>query len=329
MGATGKILSFSGGWVKKLYNSGMKASSWVVRPPQLADVVPLAAIATAVSAGSRQAVLAGSQQAVSAPITSTQISQTVQQANGRFWTITQAEQPIGFATLLPIPGLPHHFDLVGSIEPTFQRQGAGSFLWQHIREAAKGMAVHKISHTVSDLSSPAACFLQQHHFTLAHEEWTMVLDSLPATSPPPTVCLLQKIDRETAVRTLPSLYQHCFANTPWFQPYTPDEVIATWKASDQLHYLLENKTPIGFIWLHFSKSGQIEIEPIGIVPEKQGMGYGRFLLTATLNKLPARQRQPITLGVWRNNHKAVHLYKSVGFRHVSSSTILTFTLPQT
>ncbi|VAW35652.1 hypothetical protein MNBD_CHLOROFLEXI01-5397 [hydrothermal vent metagenome] len=307
----------------------MKASTWGVRPPQLADVESLAAIATAVSASSRQTA--------STPITTSQISQTVQQTNGRFWTITQAEQPIGFANLLPIPGLPHLFELVGGIEPPFQRQGAGSFLWQHIKEAVAEtvistgsmQAVHQISHTVSDLNSPAAYFLQQHNFTLAHEEWTMVLDSYPTTSPPPADCLLQKIDRETAVRTLPALYQRCFAHTPWFQPYTPDEISSSWQANDSLYYLMENNVPIGFIWLHFSKNGQTEIEPIGIVPEKQGMGYGRFLLTTTLNKLPAKRRQTITLGVWRNNHKAIHLYQTVGFRHVSSSTILTFTVPPT
>ncbi len=322
MGATGKILSFSGGWVKKLYNSGMKASTWGVRPPQLADVEPLTAIATAVSAGSRQAV--------STPITTLQLTQMVQQANGRFWTITQAQQPIGFANLLPIPGLPHHFELRGGIAPKFQRQGAGSFLWQTIKQDVTGTAVHQISHTVSSLNSSTAYFFQQHHFVLGHEEWTMVLDNLPTISSPPANCLLQKIDREAAVRTLPALYQRCFVNTPWFQPYTPDEISSSWQANDSLYYLMENKTPIGFIWLHISKSGQTEIEPIGIVPEKQGMGYGRFLLTATLNKLPAKQRQPsITLGVWRNNHKAIHLYQTVGFRHVSSSTTLTFTVPTT
>ena len=289
-------------------------NAWIVRPPQLSDVDPLLAIATAVSQ-STQPILA---------IRS-------QQIDGRFWTITQQTQPIGYAALLPLPGLPHLFELAGGIAPRFQRQGAGSFLWQAVQQAVAGTDIQQITFTTDGLASPASHFLQHHQFELEHEEWTMQLENVatavftPSTQP----AKLQKVGRDTAVRTLPQLYERCFAHTPWFQPYTAAEVAATWEPDDELWLLVSDATPIGFVWLHFPEPTIAEIEPIGIVLPKQGLGYGRFLLTSLLQALQNRGVQTVTLGVWATNETAVHLYQSLGFRHTSSSYSLTHTLPPT
>ena len=289
-------------------------NAWIVRPPQLSDVDPLLAIATAVSQ-STQPILA---------IRS-------QQIDGRFWTITQQTQPIGYAALLPLPGLPHLFELAGGIAPRFQRQGAGSFLWRAVQQAVTGTGIQQITFTTDDLASPAAHFLQHHQFELEHEEWTMQLENVATAvfNPSSLPVKLQKVGRDTAVRTLPQLYERCFAHTPWFQPYTAAEVAATWEPDDELWTLVSDATPIGFAWLHFPEPTIAEIEPIGIVRQKQGVGYGRFLLTSLLQALQNRGVQTVTLGVWATNETAVHLYQSLGFRHVSSSYSLTRTLPPT
>ena len=289
-------------------------NAWIVRPPQLSDVDPLLAIATAVSQ-SAQPILA---------IRS-------QQVDGRFWTLTQQTQPIGYAVLLPLPGLPHLFELTGGIAPRFQRQGAGSFLWQAVQQAVTGTGIQQITFTIDDLASPASHFLQHHQFELEHEEWTMQLENVATAvfNPSSLPAKLQKVGRDTAVRTLPQLYQRSFAHTPWFQPYTAAEVAATWEPSDELWRLVSDATPIGFAWLHFPEPTIAEIEPIGIVRQKQGVGYGRFLLTSLLQNLQNRGVQTVTLGVWTTNETAVHLYQSLGFRHTSSSYSLTHTLPPT
>ncbi|MCB8926681.1 MAG: GNAT family N-acetyltransferase [Ardenticatenaceae bacterium] len=289
-------------------------NAWIVRPPQISDVDPLLAIATAVSQ-SAQPILA---------IRS-------QQIDGRFWTITQQTQPIGYAALLPLPGLPHLFELAGGIAPRFQRQGAGSFLWQAVQQAVAGTDIQQITFTTDGLASPASHFLQHHQFELEHEEWTMQLENVATAvfSPSTLSAKLQKVARDTAVRTLPQLYERCFAHTPWFQPYTAAEVSATWEPSDELWTLVSDATPIGFAWLHFPEPTVAEIEPIGIVRQNQGLGYGRFLLTSLLQALQNRGVQTVTLGVWATNETAVHLYQSLGFRHTSSSYSLTHTLPPT
>lgn len=288
----------------------MNTLRWFVRSPQNRDVASLLRIATAVSQPTSP------------------IHAIDQQKNGRFWIITQQNQAIGYATLLPLPGLPHLFELTGGIAPQFQRQGAGSFLWQAMQESLRGTTVHQITHTVNNLNSPAAHFLRHHQFELEHEEWTMQLANLTTANivPQKFVTKLRKLDRATAVHTLPTLYERSFAHTTWHQPYTADEVDATWQPTDELWLLFENNKPIGFAWLHFPKQKKVVIEPIGIVKEKQGIGYGRFLLTSLLQMLQLQGFQTVSLGVWASNETAVHLYKSVGFRHVSSNFSLTYTL---
>ncbi len=297
----------------------MIAPHWLVRAPKSNDAPALAAIATAVSQPRSHVT-----------------PHAIAQNDGRFWIITHQAQPIGYATLLPLPGLPHLFEIAGGIAPGFQRQGAGSFLWQMMKQdmagtapsAGSGQAVQQITYTVESLETPAAHFLRHHQFELEHEEYTMILNELDCIRLPElaTPAPLQRIGQQTAVSSLPDLYQRCFVGTPWFQPYSAAEIAATWEPDDELYYLGENNDDIGFVWLHFPEPGVAEIEPIGIVQQKQGMGYGRTLLTTILQQLQDRGVQTVRLGVWANNHIAIGLYQSLGFQHNVSSYSLTFTL---
>lgn len=292
---------------------------WRVHPPSTNDAAALAQLATAVAP----------QTALKQPATMKRI---IQQANGRFWVIRHRQQPIGFATLLSLPGLPHILELEGGIATAFRRQGAGSFLWQQIQQDVAAKGNYQITHLVSSLDSPAAHFLAKHGFTLGHEEWTMELADLPAAIlplPALNLCQFQRVDLKTAVRTLPTLYHRAFAHTPWFQPYSSGEVTTTWQPDDRLYYLTEGRSAIGFVWLHFSEENIAEIEPIGIVAEKQGKGYGRTLLTTILIQLQTEGIQTVTLGVWANNNAAVHLYQSLGFRKTSSRYAFVYNVPQT
>ena len=297
----------------------METSPWTVRAAEKSDDLALAKIATAVSQPRSHVT-----------------PHAIAESDGRFWIITQQKQLIGYATLLPLPGLPHLFELAGGITPAFQRQGAGSFLWQAMKQDVGGtaaspgstQAVQQITYTVESLETPAAHFLQHHQFALEHEEYTMLLNNLHSMSLPELAepAPLQRIGRQTAVTTLPELYELCFANTPWFQPYTAEEVAATWEPDDELYYLGENDDDIGFVWLHFPEPGVAEIEPIGIVRQKQRLGYGRSLLTTILQQLQEQDIHTVRLGVWANNQTAVNLYQSLGFLHHSSSYSLTYTL---
>lgn len=244
-------------------------------------------------------------------------------ADGRIWVITNAdEDPIGYALTAPIPGLPGQIELDGGILPAWQRQGYGSALLQHVRQHAG--PVH-LSYCVASLDSPAAHFLQRRGFTVEHEEWVLGRPSLNELLPIPERSdghCAPFVNRRRAIHTFCALYDASFAAHPWYQPYTAAEVDATLVAAQDILFLRRDDIPIGFAWLHIH-DGVGEIEPFGIVDGWQGLGYGRFLLTAVLHQLAQRGATTAQIGAWHNNHPALHLYQSLGFQHHHTQTYLT------
>lgn len=147
----------------------------------------------------------------------------------------------------------------------------------------------------------------------------MVNDHLP-----PATYYLQPFPLPTAIPLFCRLYAACFTGLPWNQPFTEAEVAATVQNSEDLLFLLEEDVPIGFVWLRPQANNTVQLEPIGIIPEKQGQGYGRTLLHLVLAQLAARRVTAVTLGVWANNKPALHLYHSLGFRQTESMVYLAY-----
>ncbi len=263
------------------------------------------------------------------PFSPHQINQHFQHildSNGRIWTITQPNKLIGYATIFPVPGLPNLIEIEGGIIPAKQRQGFASQLLQHIITTIKGSAIQQISHSVSNLDTPAAYFLQHHNFFVEHEELHLQLEDLQTYPLPFAPFTLHLIDHETAVSTFPSLYDQSFAGTRWHQPYSSAEIDVTLSPTDNMFYCLQNETPIGFAWVRYPTPTTAEIEPIGIVKAWQGKRYGRSLLSTLLNKLQQQGIQHVQIGVWADNQIARHLYHQVGFRHQATTTYLAYNL---
>lgn len=260
----------------------------------------------------------------------------LQQNHGRFWVVTDGSgTAVGYAALMPVPGLPELGELVGGVVASRRRQGFGRFLLRHILQEMPATPYRQLSAKVAAPDAPVARFLQGYGFFVEHEEWTMINDLLTMNVEQPGIvpCSLSiaHVDRETAVATFLTLYDQAFAPHPWYQPYTPTEVKASLNSSTDILFLqsptsdLQPPTPIGFAWLHVN--GRVgEIEPIGIVPAWQGKGYGRFLLSAALRQLSQRGATSAQITVWRSNTPALHLYQSLGFRHRQTHTYLAYNL---
>jgi mycothiol synthase len=243
----------------------------------------------------------------------------IPEMGGRVWVGVLNGQPLGYATVLPLPGLPHLLELDGFIAPSQQRQGHGSALLAAVLAAVAG-SNQTLTYAVDSHDEPAALFLRHHQFVVEHEErqmvWTVDKTWREKTAVLPPHLSLRTLPRQPAIHQFIALYDRSFAPHPWYQPFTPDEVLATLTAASDLHFLYAND-PIGFVWLRFD-GDEAEIEPIGIVPEAQGLGNGRLLLTATLAHLAQCNCQAVRLGVWQTNQPARQLYESMGFVHHSS-----------
>ncbi len=78
--------------------------------------------------------------------------------------------------------------------------------------------------------------------------------------------------------------------------------------------------------LRLDSEGTGIVEPLGILPAYQNQGYGRCLLTAAMRVLAQRGAERIEIGAWRDNERAIDLYRSLGFRHKKTITYLAYNL---
>ncbi|MCB9419252.1 MAG: GNAT family N-acetyltransferase [Ardenticatenaceae bacterium] len=234
------------------------------------------------------------------------------------WLVEEAGRGVGYTAVIPVPGLEGIYNLDGGILSNYRRQGLGSRLLQHVLHEAPGLNIRQLSHSFTDLNSPAAHFLRRHNFFIEHEEWLMTLSPLLPCSPAHLPdCQIQT--HPTPIHLFRRLYDQSFGGTPWYQPYSQEEVENTLDDPGDILFLYQDEQPIGFAWLQ-----EDLIEPIGIVREEWGKGYGRFLFLAALHELQNRGKTQANIGVWRSNQAAIRLYQSVGFQHQQTITYLAF-----
>ncbi|HRQ38867.1 MAG TPA: GNAT family N-acetyltransferase [Chloroflexota bacterium] len=261
----------------------------------------------------------------------------VLRANGRAWTLTHDNTPIAYAAILPVPGLPGLVELEGFVAPAYQRRGYGTQLLAHIKSELAGTSVTQLSYPVPHLHAPAAHFLLKNNFFIEHEEQMMELsiDNYQLTIVNSRLPPFDRLRASLATRHLPlataiplfcQLYTTCFTGLPWNQPFTEAEVAATLQTGEDLLFFMEDDTPIGFVWLRPQADHTVQLEPIGVIPAKQGQGYGRTLLHLVLSQLAEKGVTAVSLGVWANNKPAVHLYHSFGFRQTESIIYLAYDL---
>jgi len=240
---------------------------------------------------------------------------------GRAWVLTMNGSISGYAAVVPVPGLEGAMELEGFIRPDRRRQGAGSQLLAHLLDELKPSETRQISHCVTDLESAAAHFLRHHHFSSEHEEQAMIRTSL-ANLPSRPDADLRHFARSRAIPLFCELYDKSFSGFPWFQPYTETEVAATLEEPADLQFLFLAEEPIGFVWIRWSNAETGEIEPLGVIQGFQGKGYGRTLLLAGLHDLASRGAREVKIGAWCDNHVAIALYESLGFRRAQIFTYL-------
>lgn len=248
-------------------------------------------------------------------------------ANGRAWTLLVNNTPIAYAAILPVPGLPGLVELQGFVASARQRQGYGTHLLTHIKTELRGTAVTQLSYPVPHLHTPAAHFLLKNGFFIEHEEWMMELTMVNgqwSLVNGQWSLVTRHLPLATAIPLFCQLYITCFTGLPWNQPFTEAEVAGTLRRSEDMLFLMEGDTPTGFVWLRPQTDRSVQLEPIGIIPEKQGQGYGRTLLHIVLSQLATQGVTAVTLGVWANNAPALHLYQSLGFHQTESIVYLAY-----
>jgi ribosomal protein S18 acetylase RimI-like enzyme len=237
------------------------------------------------------------------------------ETGGLAWVAAGGKRLAGYAVADPIPGLPGVYDLTGGIVPSRRRLGLGGRLLRHVQARSAAAGARQLSCRVDRLEDEPAVFLLRRGFFMEHEECLLELanlDDLPPIPDEPKGALVT-LPAPKAIREFCRVYDGCFRDTPWSQPYTEAEVAAMLASPDDLIFLSRDGEMIGVVWHELLTNGRGRIEPIGIVAGYQGRGYGRRLLLAALHNLRRRGARLIEIGLWRQNNVAMNLYKSLGF----------------
>jgi ribosomal protein S18 acetylase RimI-like enzyme len=244
---------------------------------------------------------------------------------GKTWVIKVDGTVQGSASLTPVPAWKGVFDLGGVIAPSMRRRGLGSFLLKQMLKEIPHGEVRQITYAVDSMNSPVALFLQANSFKIEHVEWGMVLDDLSLPDPETMHGdrRIQLYNRLVATDLFLSLYEASFKGLSWYQPYqSAEEVLEEMDDDDSILILIEEETPVGFIWMRWPDPEIAEFEPIGVIQPYQNRGLGRYLLREGMRLAASKGAQRIAISVWTGNKPAIHLYWGFGFKHMQTTTFL-------
>jgi mycothiol synthase len=257
-----------------------------------------------------------------------QVEEAVRQlikGGGRAWLLKRGGAVSGYASIMPVPGLPGLYDLDGFIAPDYRRRGLGSHLLATLVKRLAGGLVGQLSYPAPGMESPAAWFLVKNGFFIEHVEQRLVLDDLSAL---PVVYLdrglsLRTFARRRAIAHFRRLYEASFAGLAWHQPYEADREVAQELVDPgDLLFMADGRRPIGFLWLRWPDLGSAEIEPVGLLPAYRGRGLGRLLMLAGLHRARQQGASRVWIGAWQANTAALALYEQLGFRPAESTFFL-------
>jgi [ribosomal protein S18]-alanine N-acetyltransferase len=94
-----------------------------------------------------------------------------------------------------------------------------------------------------------------------------------------------------------------------------DPRIAAWSAWS---CAVEDETVVGHAQLISSDPDSGHLARLAVAPSFQGHGYGRAVVAAVLANACLLGLQFVTLNVYRDNERAIRLYRSLGFVELSS-----------
>jgi ribosomal protein S18 acetylase RimI-like enzyme len=246
----------------------------------------------------------------------------------RVWLAVEERTAWGYARTIPVPGLPELRDLELFVAPSRRRQGIGTLLWTQVRLGLAGEeCIRRVSATINDEQEPFVRFLAHHAFYREHVEWEMrcvLAGNLPEPAWPPGY-EPQTYPRVAAIRRFIDLYDESFEATPWYQPFSENEVEESLDRANDLQFVIAAGKPVAVAWVRRDGTTGV-IEPIGVVPAHQGKGVGRALLTSIMIALHRRGVTMARLGVWQQNRAAIALYRHLGFQRRRRTIFLAYDL---
>lgn len=220
--------------------------------------------------------------------------------------------------------LPHVLGLI-TIDPEFRQDDVGDWAYRQVLERARQDGAQALDAVVDSRDKEALGFLSRREFERMATLWTLQAagDFAPAGAPrTPSGYVLRAYRPGEDTALLTDMYNRTFAKHLTFCTATEAETRGfelTPQFDPGLTAILETDDglPVGYARCTLRsdvKDGWVDI--LGVLPEYQGRGLGRFLLLWSMHVLGKGKAKVIRLVVEGVNDRARALYDSEGFMEI-------------
>ncbi len=218
---------------------------------------------------------------------------------------------VGYAPLDPFG---QDAELTILVAPEHRHQGIGGALADAAVTEARRRGVHELLLVVERASASGSAFAAARGLHFGNAEYHLELD---ATSPLPAAS--QHITmRQATPDDLPALIdliQAGFALDDAKEARQIAESDLT-RAGARAYFAEVEGVPVGRISALVSEN-EVYLRAFSVLADYRGRGIGRALLLGTIARLRAEGHRHLSLDVVTDNHNALGLYTSCGFREVS------------
>lgn len=201
-------------------------------------------------------------------------------------------------------------ELSGMVHPAYRRRGIFGQLVAAARAECQRRKISDLLLIVEQASQSGMAFVKRLMLALHHTEYKMVLELLqhaPRANPYLQLRPAMSTDGAMLAHITARAFNMSEHEVNW---YTENMI----RRSDHQYYLgLLNGICIGKVEVVFGPNEAI-ICGFGVLPEYQGYGYGRQILTRTVQEILAKGPYKISLEVDTGNEHALSLYKTCGFK---------------
>ncbi len=250
--------------------------------------------------------------------------EAVKKANGAYFVAVNTRHIVGYSSYSLVPGIAGWYNLNVFVHPGWRHKGVGEALIKAIINSVHQLPEARTLLAMVEIDEQGVGhFFEKLGLNAEKYDWHYELTSLKTLPPPkfpPGLSLRHNLPDE--VEHFVKLHHRCFSDTPYFQPYQPDEVRQEQKATPAFQIIFardQSDNDVGVVWLRLEETGRYRtaiIEPLGIVPEWRRKGLGRALMLEALNRarLQGFNRSELWLQGW--NDPARELYERLGYRKI-------------
>jgi ribosomal protein S18 acetylase RimI-like enzyme len=219
---------------------------------------------------------------------------------------------VGFASLQP----DEPPEVMGMVHPDHRRKGMGRMLLQAVEAECRSRGVSALVLVAEESSPSGIAFAEAAGRRSDFSEYRMELDPTATRHGSCSALALEPATVES-IEELAHIREAAFGGTE----QSARKLIEAWfQSPDQRFYLgRRGGEAVGSLRVFaIPAESTVYIHTFGVLPGHQGRGYGRRILLGTLDRLLAEGWEHIRLEVSTENRNALSLYRSCGFREITT-----------